>query len=164
VPGVNLATTVPLTLTETAPGSGIFAYSNSNFFPIDNALFGNEGNSHNFHFTLELHSSFTYVVGQKFNFTGDDDVWVYINNSLALDLGGVHSSASGSIDLDTLGLTAGNTYDFDFYFAERHTVESNLNIETGIVFNQNKIPEPASLMLIGVGLAALRQAGRRNKK
>ncbi len=164
VSGVNLTTTSPLTLTETFSGSGIYAYSNSSFFPIDGQLFGNEGNPHNYHFTLELHTSFTYQTGQTFNFTGDDDVWVYINNLLAIDLGGVHGAASSSVNLDTLGLTAGNTYDFDFYFAERHTSQSNLNIQTGIVFNPNSVPEPSSILLLSVGLAAWRCVSKKKYK
>lgn len=168
VAGVNSTITSPLTLTETFSGSGIYAYNNSSFFPIDGQLFGNQGNSHNYHFTLELHTTFTYLTGQTFNFTGDDDVWVYINNQLAMDLGGVHAAASGSVNLNTLGLTAGSTYDFDFYFAERHTTQSNLNIQTGIAFNPNPnpspVPEPSSILLLSVGLATLRLASKKKYK
>src|SRR5262249_29848770 len=42
-PGVNLSTTITLTATETAPGSGIFTYSNNSYFPIDGQLLGNQG-------------------------------------------------------------------------------------------------------------------------
>jgi hypothetical protein len=59
VPGINRSTTLPLVLTETAPGSGILELNDSDFFPIDGVLFGNEGLSHNYHFTLELHTTFT---------------------------------------------------------------------------------------------------------
>ena len=45
-----------ITLDETAPGSGIYRYSNSNFFPIDGELLGNEG--HNYHFTYQIAASF----------------------------------------------------------------------------------------------------------
>jgi fibro-slime domain-containing protein len=134
VPDINRSTTLPLTLTETAPGSGIFEFNAPDFFPIDGALFGNEGRAHNYHFTLELHASFTYQPGQTCHGTADDDMWVYINNQLVVDLGGVHPSASSSVALDTLGLTPGNTYDFDLYFAERRTVSSRFHIQTNIAF------------------------------
>lgn len=131
-PGVNLKTVLPVELKETAPGSGVFSYQSSDFFPIDGQLFGNQGRSHNFHFTLELHSSFTYKGGEVFQFTGDDDIWVFINKRLVVDLGGVHGPVSGAVNLDTLGLTPGQTYSFDFFFAERHTFGSNFRLQTSI--------------------------------
>jgi len=151
VAGVNMNTSLPLTLTDI--GGGIYRYDNPNFFPIDGLLFGNEGNSHNYHFTLELHSPFTYESGQMFAFTGDDDVFVFINDELVIDLGGVHPAESASVDLDTLGLTAGNTYDLDLFFAERHTTQSDFTMETSIVLPQPPIPAPGAVVLgsIGVG-------------
>ena len=130
VPDVNQSTQIVLDLQEIMPG--VYSYQNNNFFPIDNMLFGNQGNNHNFHFTTEIHSAFTYAGGETFTFTGDDDVWVFINKKLVIDIGGVHGVAAGSIALDTLGLTVGLTYPLDVFHAERHTVQSNFRIDTTI--------------------------------
>ena len=153
VAGVNKTIATSLTLTETTPG--VYEYKNDAYFPINGQGWGNQGNSRNYHFTMELHTTFTYQPGQTFSFTGDDDVWVFVNNQRVIDLGGIHGAQSQSVDLNTLGLTAGQNYAFDFFFAERHVTESNLRIQTSIAFNDNRVPEPGSLALAGLGGLAL---------
>ena len=130
VAGVNMAFPIELELVD--QGNGEFVYDNSAFFPLDGMGFGNEGHDHNFHFTTEVHTSFTYQGGEVFTFRGDDDVWMFVNGQLALDLGGLHPALEGQIAMDTLGLTPGETYPMDIFHAERHTNESNFRIVTTI--------------------------------
>jgi fibro-slime domain-containing protein len=138
VSGVNQSTDYSIELND-SDGDGTYTYYNSSFFPLDGmAGFDDQGRNHNYHFTYELHSTFTYQGGETFEFRGDDDVWVYINGKKVIDLGGVHSEAVKSVNLDaiasSIGITPGNTYDFDMFFAERHTTKSNFKIETTIAF------------------------------
>lgn len=137
VEGVNQAFTVPVTLVDANDGSGNLSYDSSAFFPIDGMGFGNTPNKqHNFHFTTEGHVTFGYVKGQKFTFRGDDDLWIFVNNKLALDLGGMHVPIAATIDFDAqaadLGISPGRTYQMDIFHAERHTDQSNFRIETNI--------------------------------
>lgn len=122
---------------------GIYQYNNQYFFPLDNKGFGTQppGASHNFGFTMELHMLFQYKEGITFSFTGDDDVWAFVNNRLVMDLGGKHPAESGSFDLKNAGLTVDSTYRFDFFFAERHTTNSTIKITTNII-----TPQPAKLI------------------
>ncbi|MDX2020824.1 MAG: fibro-slime domain-containing protein [Deltaproteobacteria bacterium] len=131
---VNMKFSVPLPLKQEAPG--LFVFDNDAFFPLDNKGFGNQGRVHNFHFTTEIRGGFIYKGGEKFTFKGDDDVWVFVNGKLALDLGGVHGVNTETIDFDamagTLGIKKGNTYSFDVFHAERHTSASHFRMETTV--------------------------------
>lgn len=136
-PSVNRSYLVALKLT-TANGISTFSASKDNgnglqdssFFPLEDAGFGNQGESHNFSFTTEIHTAFVYKGGETFTFVGDDDVWVFINKQLVIDLGGRHSQLTGSVQLDSLNLSTGQTYNLEVFNAERHTSESNFRIDT----------------------------------
>lgn len=146
--GINLGIDIDIPLTEMAGASGSFEFNDSSFFPIDKkgfttepnpiemALQGADGQLHNFNFTTEVHTKFTYRRGDNFMFQGDDDLWIFVNGKLALDLGGLHGPVGGNIDFDAkaaeLGITVGETYNMDIFHAERHTSESNFRIRTNI--------------------------------
>jgi fibro-slime domain-containing protein len=121
------------------PTTGLYEFSSSDFFPLTPTEgFGitPQGRNKNFLFTSEIHLTFTYVAGQRFAFRGDDDLWIFINKRLALDLGGTHGVEQGTIDFDAqaqeLGIQPNTNYSMDIFHAERHTDASNFTIETNI--------------------------------
>jgi fibro-slime domain-containing protein len=144
-------------------GNGVYQFSQVNFFPLDNTPsptgitangrtpgvdFPNAGTlldpprqwktDHNFSFTMEMVCDFTMQNGLMFSFTGDDDVWVFINGKLAVDVGGIHEAVEKRVDLDNSraalgGLVNGTKYKLHMFYAERHTNESNIKITTNII-------------------------------
>lgn len=134
IPGVSTSAPLPLALTRSAGLAYVF--DSQAFFPIDDQLFGNEGRAHNFHFTYEMHSKFLYRGGERLTFSGDDDVFVFLNDQKVIDLGGVHSTEQQTVSLDAvakgLGMEQGKIYAFDLFFAERHTDGSTFHLETTV--------------------------------
>lgn len=96
-------------------------------------------NNTNYNLTLEGHAQFIYYQDADlyFNFTGDDDVYLYINGIRVMDMGGAHAISKCGISLnavqDLCGLKDGEVYDFDFYYMERHGTAANFGIETNIL-------------------------------
>lgn len=143
-PDVNQSFDKQLLMTD--QGDGVYVYETANFFPLSvdegfgPVVGGQEGDgtipNENYLFTTEIHLQFEYVLGQNFTFRGDDDLWVFVNGKLALDLGSMHTPAESSIDFDKqaadLGITPGNSYSMDVFHAERRWDGSNFRIETNI--------------------------------
>lgn len=94
-------------------------------------------------FCFESHAQFVYKPGLRFNFRGDDDIWVFIGGKLAVDLGGTHLAAPAYAVLDNLTdkngnpFVEGSTYDLDIFFCDRRTTMSNVRINTNMYIQQN---------------------------
>lgn len=162
--------------TGTAKGAkdALYYYSNPKaasgygFFPFDSNR-GADKEALNFAFGMRVDIPFNLggdaghygqikgtngsYVDQKFSFSGDDDVWVYIDGKLVLDLGGDHQKASGSINFKDLSVsvstgtntlnnaTRNTSFTLDNYgdptaehtltmfYVERGMVESNLSFD-----------------------------------
>lgn len=90
------------------------------FFPFNSGAIENQASTYNYGFGAKLQFQFTLTsdgtvkdnkgnsVPIKFFFSGDDDVWVYIDGKLALDVGGDHGKASGLLEFGAD--TNGNNY------------------------------------------------------
>lgn len=104
-----------------------------------------DGKHRNGSFTLRGESQFVYNEDANlyFTFTGDDDVYMYINGVLALDLGGAHGRNTKTVNLkevaDKCGLVDGQVATFTFFYMERCSDASTFGIKTNMELVQRDI-------------------------
>ena len=135
IPGINI--TVDKELDLLIGENNKISYEEGNipncegFYPIDNEGFGNtHGYQHNYGFTDDLCFYILYNGKGNIRIIGDDDIWLFINGKLAIDLGGCHASTSKEIQIDgetttkeINGTTYSYKYNSDFNIAEGQLVE-----------------------------------------
>ena len=112
VQGVNVTALQTLTLSRIGTDQYQFD-SGDGFFPLDAlGTTGNDcsGKPHDFHFTSEVRYWFEFdaTTPPTLSFRGDDDVFVFVNHQLALDLGGIHGAEEGCFTLTPNGAGVGN--------------------------------------------------------
>lgn len=133
------------TLTFTLiPGSaGVYQYRNSAFFMLDGRGFGaddpgGQNPPHNYSFTMELHWELTYQSGLTLDFESNDDMWVFVNGQRVVDLGGLHGPTPATVNLDNtpVGMTVGQRYMLDLFYAQRHVTGCDILITVNIISAQ----------------------------
>jgi len=149
VEGTNVPYVVDLWL---EPEGEQFVFDSSRFFPLDSVTTDDDKQPdhderlRNFGFTTELHTSFEYRGGESFTFRGDDDVFVFVDGKLVVDLGGLHGPLEGTVLIDDLGLTTHEVYDLDLFQAERCPAGSHFRIETTLDFTDCGVIIPDAIV------------------
>lgn len=147
VPGQNVAGKDFIELM--ADGAGVYEYATPDFTLADGKLLGNDGMPHNRNFTLEIGAIAQYDAcsDQFFEFTGDGDAWMMVNERLVLDLGGLGAGKSQVVDFDRLGFADGEIFVVRFFYAQRTDNSSAFSVRTNMnmLTSEGVIPDTSGL-------------------
>ncbi len=134
VPGINRTIKKSIPLTKKGD---VYEYINNTYWPLGvDEGYGKAGsnNSQNGEFTGTSKTYFRYKGGEKLTFNGDDDVWIYFNGILGVELAGIHGKWTESITLDTttgaekFHMYPGGIYPIHIFQAERCTGSSTFQL------------------------------------
>ncbi|MEM9066152.1 MAG: fibro-slime domain-containing protein [Planctomycetota bacterium] len=147
-PGVNAGAVRSLRFADD-DGDGVYEYWDNDFTPINGALYMNDVSGSNRYFTMQTSFSGTHTQcgGEFIEVTADANVWVYINGELVIDLGGSADGKAQRVELDRLGLTSGEAYTVDFFYAQRTPDASAIRIATNVTPSTSReiIQAPSNL-------------------
>lgn len=140
---VDVGGTLTYNGAQATPGTQFFPYGNNQYL-----------------FTFQVSGLLSFEADDFFNVTSDDDVWVFVNNTLFLEMAGVRPPITGGFtaaNLIAAGLMANTNYKFDIFFAERNVELSQLTVSTDMSIAPVPLPAPIALLAAGMaGLGALR--------
>ncbi len=136
--GTNMSAPYEIVMVK---NGNVWEYKESNFFPIDGLLYGDEGQGENWNFTYAVLADFTYNanVNQWFEFTGGDGAWLFVNGKLLIDLGGVNSAQTQYGAVDRLGLTHGEFCRMSLFYANRGK-DKKFELRTNVFLTPGPLP------------------------
>jgi fibro-slime domain-containing protein len=144
-PGVNIPLNITLRISNQGNTNGVYRFADGlNYFPIDNQGWGNEGNSHNYHFTTKTSWTIDYQGSEYMYVRFDDGILVYLNRYLIINQPDLNYNGSSYLEIDKIagdaGLVPGNSYSLHVFQMERHRSESIFYVETNLTIHPPTCP------------------------
>jgi|GEM_PF-1444631 len=150
-------------VTQTGTGTISLPYNNGNFYPTNGGGVNDASGFQAAVFSTVLDVPTAESI--SFNVGADDVAFVYLNNQIVCDLGGVHSDSPGTCTSSTL--SAGNNT-LEIFYADIEQTGAALTFSvqtegiTGAPPPPAQAPEPANLALFGLGFIAMTYVVRRS--